>query len=101
MCDISLYSLQVHKITLLNCSLRIITIIEKYSNLDNVQSLTEAAELLIVLYKCPNNSIKPLLGLYVTTFANLVKKCWIFICSKKKMKECMKNLIIPFHKLEK
>lgn len=87
----------------MNCSLRIITFVEKSSNQNqnHVQLLTEAAELLIVLYKCPNNSIKPFLGIYVTTFANLLKKCWLFTCPMRKMKDYKKDEFIPFHKLEK
>lgn len=64
--------------------------------------LIEASELLIVLYKCPNNSIKPYLGLYATTFANLTKKCWASIRPMPKDTSHFDySYHIPFHKLEK
>lgn len=82
----------------MNCSLRIITFVEK-KNISKVAVLTEATELLIVLYKCPNNSIKPHLGLYIITFVNILKKCCSFV---KNLKYQFKNdLNAPFHKLEK
>lgn len=84
----------------MNCSLRIITFVEKSPS--EVYLLIEATELLIVLYKCPNNYIKPYLGLYLTTFANLSKKCWSFISDSMKTKTKLRdNGFIMFHKLEK
>ncbi|XP_050436025.1 uncharacterized protein LOC126842867 [Adelges cooleyi] len=91
----------VNKTTVINCSLRVITFVERSSTItENI--LTETAELLIVLYKCPNNSIKPSLGLYLVTFANVVKKCWFFI-TEKDITEIAndKKLLRPFHKLDK
>jgi len=63
----------------------------------------EAIELLIVLYKCPNNAIKPTLGLYVASFSQLFRTCWSFVTNyyEKNQKEFVKELFIPFHKFEK
>ncbi|XP_026810422.1 uncharacterized protein LOC113551991 [Rhopalosiphum maidis] len=94
--------LQIHwinKTTMINCSLRIMTFVEK-STSKAAQLLIEASELLIVLYKCPNNSIKPYLGLYATTFANFLKKCLSSVCPMD-TSIVDKNYYIPFHKLEK
>jgi len=75
------------------------TFVEK-STSKAAQLLIEASELLIVLYKCPNNSIKPYLGLYATTFANFLKKCLSSVCPMD-TSIVDKNYYIPFHKLEK
>lgn len=85
----------------MNCSLRIITLVERSPKLE-VNLLIEAAELLIVLYKCPNNYIKSYLGLFLITFANLTKKCWSFVKNSINTKTKLQdNTFIPFHKLEK
>lgn len=81
-------------------SLRIMTFVEKSSS-KALQLLIEASELLIVLYKCPNNAIKSYLGLYVTTFANVLKKCLLSSKSSLDMLLQEQNYFIPFHKLEK
>lgn len=85
----------------MNCSFRLLTFVEK-SSVSGVTVLTEAAELLIVLYKCPN-LIKPFLGLYVTSFIYLLKKCWSFVLClvRSDEKPCYKNYVTVFHKLEK
>jgi len=82
--------------------LRIITFVEK-SNISDIEILTEAIELLIVLYKCPNNVIRPVLSLFIASFSQLFKKCWSFIKSHIEIgqMEIEKELYIPFHKLEK
>lgn len=87
----------------MNYSLRIITFVERRSCISDVKLLTETAELLIVLYKCPNNSIKPYLGLYVITFVNVLKKCWSFIQRLIDIDTVLvtKDLYLPFHKLDK
>lgn len=90
----------------MNCSLRIITFVEKKNiNTMNVQVLTEAAELLMILYKCPNNSVKSVLGLYVITLVNLLKVCCSFvltpISNDSKGVEKHESFYVPFHKLEK
>ncbi|XP_015371868.1 PREDICTED: uncharacterized protein LOC107167364 [Diuraphis noxia] len=85
---------------MLNCSLRILTFVEK-STSNAAKLLIEASELLIVLYKCPNNLIKAHLGLYVTSFSNILKKCFSSICSLSEDSSLDKNYCIPFHKLEK
>ncbi|XP_025200961.1 LOW QUALITY PROTEIN: uncharacterized protein LOC112598649 [Melanaphis sacchari] len=91
----------INKTTMMNCSLRIMTFVEK-SKSKAAQLLIEASELLIVLYKCPNNSIKPYLGLYATTFANFLKKCLSSVCQISTDTSLFdKNYYIPFHKLEK
>lgn len=92
------------------CALRIITYIEKSSNLSDVELLIEAAELLIVLYKYPHSTTKSVLGLYLTSFSNILKKCWFFtynfintdnlIETDSELKK-QRQLYIPFHKLEK
>jgi len=78
------------------------TFVEK-STSNAAQLLIEASELLIVLYKCPDNSIKPYLGLYVTTFTNLLKKCLSAIYPMTQMSKTSfdHSYYIPFHKLEK
>jgi len=66
--------------------------------------LIEASELLIVLYKCPNNAIKPYLGLYVTTFINILKICLSSVCPMSVAINGPlfdKDYYIPFHKLVK
>ncbi|CAH1714172.1 unnamed protein product [Aphis gossypii] len=93
----------INKTTMMNCSLRIMTFVEK-STSNAVQLLTEASELLIVLYKCPNNSIKPYLGLYVTTFTNFLNKCLSVVYPMTLSKDTLRfdhSYCIPFHKLEK
>lgn len=86
---------------MMNCSLRIMTFVEK-STSKAAQLLIEASELMIVLYKCPNNSIKPYLGLYVTTFSNFLKKCFSSVTMDMSTDSSLdKNYYIPFHKLEK
>lgn len=85
---------------MMNCSLRILTFVEK-STSKAAKLLIEASELLIVLYKCPNNLIKAHLGLYVTTFSNILKKCFSSICPMSVDSSLDKNYYIPFHKLEK
>lgn len=87
---------------LMSCALRMITFVEKHSNISNVILLSEAAELLIVLYKYPNNAIKKNLGLYLISFANIFNKCWSFINdSQETGKEIRGPCYFPFHKLEK
>lgn len=76
------------------------TFVEK-STSKTAQLLKEASELLIVLYKCPNNSIKPYLGIFLTTFANFLKKCLSSVCPMSRDSSLDKNYYIPFHKLEK
>ncbi|XP_016661281.1 uncharacterized protein LOC103309871 [Acyrthosiphon pisum] len=90
----------INKTTMINCSLRIMTFVEK-STSKAAQLLKEASELLIVLYKCPNNSIKPYLGIFSITFANFLKKCLSSVCPMSKNSSLDKNYYIPFHKLEK
>lgn len=87
---------------LMNCSLKIMTFVEKYPCLSDVKLLIEAGELLIVLYKCPNNSIKPLLGVYVSTFSNFLKKCWSFIVDSNtsNIQLPIRKFYLPLHKLE-
>lgn len=87
---------------LMSCSLRIITFVEKVC-ISNIAVLTDAAELLIVLYKFPN-LIKPVLGLYITSFVCLLKKSWSFVISlikSDKIATYNNNYIAIFHKLEK
>lgn len=86
----------------MNCSLRIMTFVEK-STSNAAQLLIEASELLIVLYKCPNNSIKPYLGLYATTFTNFLKKCLsaVYPMTTLSVLRFDHSYYIPFHKLEK
>lgn len=92
----------MNKIMLMNCALRMITFVEKRPNISNVILLSEAAELLIVLYKCPNNAIKQHLGLYLISFTNIFNKCWSFIKdSFETEKKISGPLYFPFHKLEK
>lgn len=80
------------------------TFVEK-STSNAAQLLIEASELLIVLYKCPNNSIKPYLGLYVSTFTNFLNKCLSAIYPmstlSKNTSRFDHSYYIPFHKLEK
>lgn len=84
----------------MNCSLRLITFVERSPM--EVSLIIEATELLIVLYKCPNNYIKSYLGLYLTTFANLLRKCWSFVRDSVRNGTILhENTFIPFHKLEK
>lgn len=92
----------INKTTMMNCSLRIMTFVEK-STSNAAQLLIEASELLIVLYKCPNNSIKPYLGLYATAFTNFLKKCLSAIYPMTKLSKTSfdHSYYIPFHKLEK
>lgn len=92
---------QVNKPTLISCSLRVITLVEQNSSINEV-ILTEIAELLIILYKCPNNAIKPYLSLYMITFANIVKRCWLYLMEKSEINtKHDKSLLKPFHKLDK
>jgi len=78
--------------------------VEQNENINDVKLLTETAELLIVLYKCPNNSIKSLLGLYAITFVNFLKRCWSFTKALKTddvdLYMYKRDLFGPFHKLE-
>lgn len=76
------------------------TFVEK-STSQAAHLLKEASELLIVLYKCPNNSIKPYLGIFATAFSNLLKKCLSSVCPMPRDSSLDKNYYIPFHKLEK
>lgn len=91
-------SIQINTTALMNCSLRIVSFVER-NDISRVAVLTEATELLIVLYKCPNNSIKPHLGLYMITFVNILKKCCSFVKNVEQLNNT--NLGAPFHKLEK
>lgn len=91
--------MQINTVALMNCSLRIIIFVEK-KKISKVAVLTEATDLLIVLYKCPKHSIKPHLGLYIITFVNILKKCCSFVKSLEHHKT-MNDLNAPFHKLEK
>jgi hypothetical protein len=80
------------------------TYIEKRSNISEVELLIEAAELLIVLYKYPHSTTKSVLGLYVNSFNNLLRKYWIFSDNFLKRELNLKKkrqLYIPLHKLEK
>lgn len=80
------------------------TYIEKCSNISEVELLIEAAELLIVLYKDSQSNTKSVLGLYVTSFNNLLRKCWFFTDNLLKNESNLKKrrqLYIPLHKLEK
>lgn len=87
---------------LMDCSLRIVTYVERRSSFTDYDLLKEAAELLIILFKCPNNAIKPILGLYVITFSNFLKKCWFFITnsSTTDSEVPIRHLYLPLHKLE-
>ncbi|XP_050533624.1 uncharacterized protein LOC126901279 [Daktulosphaira vitifoliae] len=91
----------VNKPIIINSSLRVITLVEQNSSL-NEEVLTEITELLIVLYKCSNNAIKPYLSLYMITFANIVKRCWLYLMEKSDINSKNdKYLLKPFHKLDK
>lgn len=84
--------------------MRILTYVEKSSVISDIQVYTEAIELLIVLYKCPNNAIVPYLGLFVASFTQLFGKYWIFI--KSNIDDGQKRyendeLMLPLHKFEK
>lgn len=81
-------------------ALRIITSIET-RNISQIQLLIDASELLIVLYKCPNNSIKSNLGLYVISFIDILSKCCVFAKYEQEHKRYNNDINIPFHKLEK
>lgn len=85
----------------MNCSFRLLTFVEKSSE-SNISVLTDAAELLIVLYKCPN-LVKPVLGLYITSFVYLLKKCWsLILCLIRSNKApCYRIYGTVFLKLEK
>lgn len=87
---------------LMDFSLRILTYVEKRSTYTECDLLKEAAELLIILYKCPNKGIKPLLGLFVITFTNFLKKCWTFIIisTTTDAEVPIRQLYLPLHKLE-
>lgn len=85
----------------MNASFRLLTFVEK-SSVSDVSVLTEAAELLIILYKCPN-LVKPVFGLYITSFIYLLKKCWSFVLCLIKNDEtpCYRINGTVFLKLEK
>ncbi|VVC32677.1 Hypothetical protein CINCED_3A006375 [Cinara cedri] len=89
----------INKTMLMNFSFRIMNFFE---SIHEEKLLKEVAELLIVLYKCPNNSIKPLLGLYVNTFSNFFNQCWSVAIDETRplLNSNSKNLYVPLHKLE-
>lgn len=84
----------------MGCALRIMTSVET-RNISQIQVLINAAELLIVLYKCPNNSIKPNLGLYMISFVDILSKCCAYAKAERERKTFNNDVNIPFHKLEK